>query len=120
MFGKAERYDTSNHYGNLAIKLLRLHNETIETLGRYRRGGEQKVTVQHVNVNEGGKAIIGNVSGVGETNKNGGTTLCSESAELNPNLTTICPVDNPQWPMDAAVYMAEKAPAQKRKKGKKG
>ena len=100
------------------LSFIRLHNETIETLSRYRRGGEQKVTVQHVNVNDGGKAIIGNVSGVGETNKNGGTTLCSESAELNPNLTTISPADNPQWPMDAAAYMAEKAPAPKRKKAK--
>jgi hypothetical protein len=28
---------------------------------RYRMGGEQKVTVQHVTVNEGGQAIVGNV-----------------------------------------------------------
>ena len=27
--------------------------------------GEQRVTVQHVNVNEGGQAIVGNVSGGG-------------------------------------------------------
>lgn len=33
-----------------AIKLLRLHNETIEALCRYRRKGEQRVVVQHVNV----------------------------------------------------------------------
>lgn len=44
-----------------AIKLLRLHNETVETLARYRRKGEQKVIVQHVNVNDGGKAIVGNM-----------------------------------------------------------
>lgn len=44
-----------------AIKLLRLHNETIDTLARYRRKGEQKVVVQHVNVNDGGKAIVGNM-----------------------------------------------------------
>jgi hypothetical protein len=29
---------------------------------RYRTGGEQKVTVQHVSVNEGGQAIVGNVT----------------------------------------------------------
>jgi hypothetical protein len=29
---------------------------------RYRTGGEQKVTVQHVSVNEGGPAIVGNVT----------------------------------------------------------
>ena len=29
---------------------------------RYRTGGEQKVTVQHVSVSEGGRAIVGNVT----------------------------------------------------------
>lgn len=29
---------------------------------RYRSGGEQKMTVQHVHVAEGGQAIVGNVS----------------------------------------------------------
>ncbi len=37
----------SEHYVNKAIKLLRLHNETVEALNRYRRGGEQKIVVQH-------------------------------------------------------------------------
>jgi hypothetical protein len=34
----------------------------IEALKRYRTGGEQKVTVQHVTVNDGGQAIVGAVS----------------------------------------------------------
>jgi hypothetical protein len=34
----------------------------METLKRYRTGGEQKVTVQHVTVNEGGQAVVGNLS----------------------------------------------------------
>jgi len=51
----------SEFYMKSAIKLLRLHNETIETLHRYRRKGEQTVTVQHVNVNAGGQAIVGNL-----------------------------------------------------------
>lgn len=55
-------YETHMNY---AIKLLRLHNETIETLSRYRRKGEQKVIVQHVNVNDGGKAIVGGNLGIG-------------------------------------------------------
>lgn len=46
---------------NQAIKLLRLHNETIDTLARYRRNGEQKVVVQYVNVENGGKAVVGTV-----------------------------------------------------------
>ena len=32
----------------------------VDTLTRYRRKGEQKVIVQHANVNDGGKAIVGN------------------------------------------------------------
>ena len=34
----------------------------METLKRYRTGGEQKVTVQRVSVSEGGQAIVGNVT----------------------------------------------------------
>lgn len=34
-----------------------------QALKRYRTGGEQKVTVKRVTVNEGGQAIVGNVSG---------------------------------------------------------
>jgi hypothetical protein len=34
----------------------------MEALKRYRTGGEQKVTVQHVSVSEGGQAIVGNVT----------------------------------------------------------
>ena len=47
---------------NFALKLLKIHNETIETLSRYRRQGEQKVIVQHqygVQVLDGGQAIVG-------------------------------------------------------------
>ena len=34
----------------------------MDTLKRYRTGGEQKVTVQHVSVNEGGQAIVANMT----------------------------------------------------------
>lgn len=45
---------------NRATKLMRIYNETLETLNRYRRKGEQRVIVQHVNVNNGGQAIVAN------------------------------------------------------------
>lgn len=57
----SNRIDYCEYYMKSAIKLLRLHNETIEALCKYRRGGEQRVVVQHVQVNNGGKAIVGNV-----------------------------------------------------------
>src|SRR3954454_24269179 len=43
-------------------KLARTFAAQLEALKRYRTGGEQKVTVQHVTVNEGGQAVVGNVS----------------------------------------------------------
>jgi hypothetical protein len=43
-------------------KLARTFAAQMEALKRYRTGGEQKVTVQHVTVSEGGQAIVGNVT----------------------------------------------------------
>jgi hypothetical protein len=43
-------------------KLTRTFAAQVEALKRYRSGGEQKMTVQHVHVAEGGQAIVGNVS----------------------------------------------------------
>jgi len=47
-------------------KLARTFAVQLEALKRYRTGGEQKVTVEHVTVNEGGKAIVGNVAHGGQ------------------------------------------------------
>jgi hypothetical protein len=43
-------------------KLARTFATQMVALKRYRTGGEQKVTVQHVSVSEGGQAIVGNVT----------------------------------------------------------
>lgn len=43
-------------------KLTRTFTTQLEAIKRYRTGGEQKVTVQHVSVGEGGQAIVGNVT----------------------------------------------------------
>ena len=45
-------------------KLTRTFAMQMEALKRYRTGGEQKVTVHHVTVNEGGQAIVGTVEQV--------------------------------------------------------
>ena len=44
---------------NLACKLQRTLVALVEALHRYRSGGQQKVVVEHVHVNEGGQAIVG-------------------------------------------------------------
>jgi hypothetical protein len=58
---------------NAFNKLARTFAAQVEALKRYRSGGEQKMTVQHVHVAEGGQAIVGNVStpapGVGAREK---------------------------------------------------
>ena len=43
-------------------KLARTYAAQMEALKRYRSGGEQTVRVEHVTVNEGGQAIVGNVT----------------------------------------------------------
>ena len=42
-------------------KLARTYTTQMEALKRYRTGGQQKVTVEHVTVNQGGQAIVGSV-----------------------------------------------------------
>lgn len=67
---RADSLDMREFFMKSAIKLLRLRNETIEAMTRYRRGGEQRVVVQHVTVSEGGQAIVGGVlQGGGSKNK---------------------------------------------------
>ena len=48
--------------GSAAARLLRAFAIQVETLRRLRSGGSQLVRVEHVHVNDGGKAIIGPVA----------------------------------------------------------
>lgn len=45
-----------------AQKLMALYAKQLETLNRHRGKGQQKVTVEYVNVAAGGQAIVGNVN----------------------------------------------------------
>jgi hypothetical protein len=47
---------------NLANKLMRTYTTQIEALNRYRGKGQQKMTIEHVNINSGGQAVIGNLA----------------------------------------------------------
>ncbi len=51
-------------------KLARTFATQVEALKRYRTGGQQKMTVEHVHVHEGGQAIVGHV----EQKVEGGST----------------------------------------------
>jgi hypothetical protein len=58
----AEHLTQQDSAARAFTKLVQIYATQMETLKRYRTGGEQKVTVQHVSVNEGGQAIVGNVT----------------------------------------------------------
>ena len=49
-----------------ANKLSRTYAVLLDALNRHRGKGQQKVTVEHVHVHEGGQAIVGNVASRGE------------------------------------------------------
>jgi hypothetical protein len=61
----AQTVEGIREFGNLATKLQRTFTAQMEGLGKLRRGGEQKVRVEHVNVYPGGQAVVGHVSANG-------------------------------------------------------
>mgnify|MGYP000417926937 CR=1 FL=1 len=48
---------------NRSTKLMRTFTTQLETLQKYRNKGKQTIQVQHVTVNDGGQAVVGNVVG---------------------------------------------------------
>jgi hypothetical protein len=51
--------------GAAAARLLRAYSTQVEVFRRLRHGGNQYVRVEHVHVNDGGQAVIGNVKPAG-------------------------------------------------------
>jgi hypothetical protein len=86
-------------------KLARTYAMQMEALKRYRTGGEQKVTVQHVLVSKGGQAIVGNV-----TQPAGGT------ASEKPVTTTPTLTDTRQQAMPIIKTPAQVLPLRTKKK----
>jgi hypothetical protein len=56
---KEQTFDGLSENINRATKLSRTFISQMDALKKYRNKGNQKITVEHVNINEGGKAIIG-------------------------------------------------------------
>ena len=48
-------------FGSTAARLMKAYAMQMEVLRRLRSGGQQVVRVEHVHVNDGGQAVIGNV-----------------------------------------------------------
>jgi hypothetical protein len=54
---------------NQANKLSRTYTALLDALNRHRGKGQQKVTVEHVHVHEGGQAVVGTVEAAGDRRK---------------------------------------------------
>ncbi|MDA8586707.1 hypothetical protein N9L47_10650 [Rhodobacteraceae bacterium] len=61
----SDRLDQAQTHQNGYAKLARAYVAQMEALRKHRNGGKQTVTVQHVNVQDGGQAIVGNVGDQG-------------------------------------------------------
>jgi hypothetical protein len=66
---------------NQANKLVRSYAALVEALNRHRGKGQQRVTVEHVHVHQGGQAIVGTVQG-------GGVSTGTESQPYAPRSLT--------------------------------
>ena len=61
--GTTLSYERQDAYLVLAMRLMRLFIEQLETLAKLKgKGGQQRVTVKYVQVNKGGQAIVGAVT----------------------------------------------------------
>ena len=67
--------DIINQMSSCANKLSRTFMMQMEALNRYRGKGQQKMTVEHVHINSGGQAIIGNVTKNNPSLEGGGKEL---------------------------------------------
>ncbi len=61
-----DRVDVVNLKINQIAKLSRTFIAQLDALNKHRGKGQQKITVEHVTVNEGGQAIVGNVAQGGQ------------------------------------------------------
>lgn len=73
-----------------AHKLMALYARQLETLNKHRGKGQQKVTVEHVNVEKGGQAIVGNVETGGRRDPE------TKPPELEHKPDETVPLENPK------------------------
>jgi len=100
---RVETIPQQDSASNMLNKLARTFTAQVEALKKYRSAGEQTIKVQHVTVNEGGQAIVGNVSqGGGGAAKNEGQphepsaenecspALLGHEQALTPQMSSAC------------------------------
>jgi hypothetical protein len=65
-----------------AAKLANIYTKQMETLDKHRGKGQQKITVEHVNVHAGGQAIVGNVENSSAIDRPAGNRPAAKSNAL--------------------------------------
>ena len=77
-----------------AHKLMSLYTQQLAALNKHRGKGQQKVTVEHVNVAAGGQAIVGNVETSGANLRRGSSAQAVTHTPQEPmaDLTSQVPV----------------------------
>jgi hypothetical protein len=104
---------------NAAARLLSSFNEGALTLQKLRHGGKQVVVVQHVQVQDGGQAVIagdmttggGGLSATGGDPKNGGTMPCNAPSTTPMQRPDVKPGRARTRRAKAQQSMAERAAA---------
>ena len=76
--GNTQTIKVRDYNLNQANKCSRTFVTLLEALNKHRGKGQQKVTVEHVHVHQGGQAIVGLVENRGEgvNTKSNGSTPC--------------------------------------------
>ncbi len=97
----ASTVEQFNSYSNQANKLLRTYTTQMETLKRSRQKASQTVRVDHVHVNQGGQAIVGDVHHAG-----GGSNIKKKEQLHGPRLVS----HEPRTPMRCQESTREAVP----------
>jgi hypothetical protein len=77
--------------GRLYNQLARTLTAQVDALKRYRTGGEQNVRVEHVTINEGGQAIVGNVETGGRGVMEKSDANRARSAQVHGHVKAFAP-----------------------------
>ena len=94
---------------NQAHKLSRTYAALTDALDRHRGKGQQRITVEHVNVHAGGQAIVGAVSpGDGSSRQSEEEAHATREISHEPGIPMRSP--DPQWETMPIAAGARKAP----------
>ena len=94
---------------NQAHKLSRTYAALTDALDRHRGKGQQRITVEHVNVHAGGQAIVGAVSpGDGSSRQSKKEAYASREITHEPGIPMRSP--DPQWETMPIAAGVRKAP----------